>query len=101
MTVLVEIRCRVRSCTRLLDSVSTAPETGGHGERWTDWCFVHLCQRHGSGAGHGDIAEWQERMRREGKPTDEVKVAEYICWSELRPAVEEARRSGKKQVHFR
>lgn len=95
--VLVQVRCIV--CGRLLDDVLSAPPTSGGS--WSHYVYVHLCQRHGEGAGHGNVRAWQERQRRAGKPTDRVEKGRWIQWAELRPAVEEARRTGRTVQHAR
>jgi hypothetical protein len=99
--ILVEVRCRVRSCRRLLDTVGDAvgdvPTTETD---WTHWGQFEICPKHGEAAGHGNIAAWQERQRRAGKPTDKVRLREWRPWSDLRSAVEEARRTGKTQQHL-
>ena len=97
VAVLVQVRCIV--CGRLLDDVLSAPPTGR--ERWSDYVLVHLCPRHGEGAGHGNVRAWQERQRRAGKRTDRVENGQWIQWAELRPAVEEARRTGRTVKHVR
>jgi hypothetical protein len=97
LLILVQVRCKV--CGRLLDEVVSAPPADG--ARWSDYVFVHLCLRHGEGAGHGDIRAWQERQRKAGKPTDWVEIGRYIQWAELRPAVEKARRTGRTVKHVR
>ena len=96
--VLVKVQCKVGGCGKLLDEVISAPPAGG--ARWSDYVRVQLCQRHGEGAGRGNIMAWQERQRRAGKPTDRVETGRYIQWEELRSAVEEARRTGRTQSHF-
>jgi hypothetical protein len=96
--ILAEIRCKACSCGRLLDWVEAgdAPVTE---EAWSYYVCVQICQRHGDGAGRGNIAQWQERQRRAGKPADRVETGRWIQWTELRPAVEEARRTRQTQVH--
>jgi hypothetical protein len=94
--VLVEVRCRVPRCGRLLAEVTSAPASE---EAWAYYVFVDICQRHGEGAGHGNITRWQERQRRAGKPADRREIGRYVPWAELRPAVEEARRTGRTQKH--
>jgi hypothetical protein len=90
--ILVQRRCK--QCGRVLDEVHEAPTTEAG---WSQWVQVSLCQRHGEGAGYGDIRRWQERQRRAGKPADRVRTHTWICWAELRPAVEKAQRTGKTQ----
>jgi hypothetical protein len=94
--ILVELRCKVRGCGALLDEVASAPATD---ELWATLVNVHLCPRHGQGAGHGNIARWQDRQRRAGKPDDRALNGRWVSWAELRPAVETARRTGRTQVH--
>jgi hypothetical protein len=95
---LVEIRCKARNCGRKLDVVEAgaAPVTE---EAWASYVRVQICQRHGPGAGRGNIRRWQERQRRAGKPADRVETGRYIQWAELRPKVEEAWRTRQTQVH--
>jgi hypothetical protein len=98
--ILVEVRCGVCSCRRLLDEVWEGEgETPVREEDWSSWGLrLHVCPQHGEGAGHGNIAAWQARQRRAGKPIDQVRVfGPYRQWSELRPAIEAARRTGKTQ----
>jgi hypothetical protein len=91
--VLVEVRCKV--CGRLCNEVVTAPTSE---KGWAHGWQFDLCSRHGEGAGSGNIVAWQERQRRMGKPSDEVRVREWRPWSDLRSAVEKARRTGKTTV---
>ena len=93
--ILVEIRCK--TCGKLLDEVESAPPAAGCD--WSYYVRVQLCQRHGDGAGHGNVMRWQERQRRAGKPAGRVQTHRYIQWAELRPAVEKARLTEKTQVH--
>ena len=93
--ILVEIRCRI--CRKLLDEVENAPPAAGCD--WSYYVCVQICQRHGDGAGHGNIAQWQERQRRAGKDPDRVQTHRWIQWAELRPAVEKARRTNRTQPH--
>jgi hypothetical protein len=95
--ILVQIRCKV--CRRLLDEVVSAPASSDE-QRWTHWVSVQICQRHGDGAGHGNIRVWQERQRRAGKPTERVVERMWICWADLRPKVEKARRDGRPGEHL-
>ena len=90
----MEIHCR--SCWRLLDEVVSAPATA---DAWAGWVRVQVCQRHGDGAGYGNIAAWQERQRRAGKDPGRVRTGRWIPWAELRAAVEQARRTGRIQNH--
>jgi hypothetical protein len=78
----------------LLEQVDDVPTTE---KGWTHWGQFKICPKHAEGAGHGNIAAWQERQRRAGKPTDEVRLREWRPWSNLRPAVEKARRTGRTQ----
>ena len=94
--ILVEIRCKVRGCGMVLDKVECAPATE---EAWAWYVGVHICPRHGPGAGRGNIRQWQARQRRAGKPADRVETGRYIQWAELRPKVEEAWRTHQTQVH--
>ena len=93
--ILVEVRCKFDKCRKLLTEVGDAPtdEVG-----WTRWGQFPVCPRHGDGAGHGNIAARQERQRRAGKPTDEVREQEWRQWSDLRPKVEKALSTGEPQV---
>jgi hypothetical protein len=93
--ILAEIRCK--TCRKLLDEVISAPPTGGWD--WSYYVRVQICQRHGDGAGHGNVRQWQERQRRAGKDPDRVQTHRWIQWAELRPAVEKARRTNRTQVH--
>ena len=95
---LAEIRCKARGCGRLLDVVE-AGDASVTEEAWASYVRVQICQRHGPGAGRGDIGQWQERQRRAGKPADRVETGRWIQWAELRPAVEKARRTRRTQVH--
>jgi hypothetical protein len=90
--ILVEVRCRVRHCRKLLTEVTDPPTTE---QGWTHWWQLELCPKHGEGTGHGNVASWQERQRRAGKSTDQVRLREWRPWSDLRPAVEKARRTGR------
>jgi hypothetical protein len=96
--ILVEVRCKVRSCRKLLDVVMEG-DVPVVEEDWSSWTLrLHVCPKHGEGAGYGNIAAWQARQRRAGKPTDQVRIFDrYRQWSELRPAVEQARRTGRTQ----
>lgn len=96
--ILVEVRCRVRSCRKLLDEIWEG-DPPVREEEWSGWNLrLHVCPKHGEGAGHGNIAAWQARQRRAGKPTDKVRIFDrYRQWSEVRPAVEQARRTGRAQ----
>jgi hypothetical protein len=96
--VFVAVCCKVDGCGKALDEVVSAPPTDG--ARWSDYVFVHLCQRHGEGAGRGNIMRWQERQRRAEKSTDRVAIGRYTQWAELQPAVDEARRTGRMTRHF-
>lgn len=93
--VLVEIRCAVKGCGRLLDTVVGAPADEA---RWGGWVAVQVCQEHGDGAGRGDIRKWQERQERLGRRTDKVQTHRYIPWADLRLVVERARHTGRTQV---
>jgi hypothetical protein len=95
---LVELRCKARGCGKLLDEVVSAPASGDE-LRWASYVRVHLCPRHGGGGGHGSVAKWVEARRRLGRPHDRVPVGRYICWAELRSAVQQARLTGRTQVH--
>jgi hypothetical protein len=88
--ILVSVRCKV--CRRLLDEVVDAP---ARDHEWNSYLYLHICQRHGDGGGSGNVAAWQARQRRAGKPTNEVRLGQWVRWSELRTAVERARRTGK------
>jgi hypothetical protein len=97
--VLVEVRCKVRGCGLLLDNVVSVPALGDK-EKWTSYVRVHLCPKHGEGAGYGNVRAWQGRQRRAGKPADRALTFQWIQWAELRPAVERAlARGGRTQVH--
>jgi hypothetical protein len=97
--VLVKIRCKVDNCGGLLDNVISAPAETDE-ERWSWWVRVQICQRHGEGAGRGEVRKWQERQRRHGKPTDRVRTHTWIPWADLRPFVVTARRKRKTQVYL-
>jgi hypothetical protein len=96
--VLVEIRCEVTSCRKVLENVVSAPRVGDE-TRWGGATRVQICQRHGEGAGWGDVQAWQERQRRLDKPTDRVVEYKWIAWADLRPAVEKARHTGRTQPY--
>jgi hypothetical protein len=57
--ILVEVRCKVRGCRALLDEVVSAPPAGG--AEWEHYVRVSLCQKHGEGAGHGNIMPGADR----------------------------------------
>ena len=98
--ILAEIRCKARGCGKLLDEVADpGPVTE---EEWTYYVRVQICQRHGEGAGRGNIRRWQERQRRAGKDPDRVQTGRWIQWAELRPAVEQTRAApdGPPGKHF-
>jgi hypothetical protein len=98
--ILIEVRCKIYDCGRLLDEVEAgAPPVTE--EAWTWYTFVHLCPKHGDGAGYGNIRKWQVRQRRAGKADDRVQIGQWIPWAELRPAVERARRLGQTVKHLR
>jgi hypothetical protein len=96
--ILVKIQCKTRGCGKVLDWVEAgdAPVTE---DGWASYVAVQICQRHGPGAGRGNIRQWQERQRRAGQPADRVQTGRWIQWAELRPAVDEARRTRETQVH--
>jgi hypothetical protein len=97
--VLVQIRCKVRKCRRLLSEYVSMPgiddAAAGFG-----WVTIPLCQRHGDGAGQGNIQAWQERQRRAGKPADRVATDTRILFAALRPYIEKAQRRGKTEQFF-
>lgn len=98
MSTLVEVRCRSRGCGRLLHLVDWAPAVGDDAE-WAGWVAIMLCPRHGEGAGHGNVRAWQARQRRAGRDAGRVHTLRWLPWSELRPAVTRARRTGRTEVH--
>src|SRR5262249_48994966 len=79
--VLVETRCRI--CRKLLDEVVSAPATE---ELWASWKNLQICQRHGEGAGHGNIRKWQERQRRAGKGPHPGHTRRGVHWAQVHPA---------------
>ena len=87
---LVEIRCGVPGCRTLLDEIPDAPPNE---KGWTYYKILHICPKHGGG--HGSVAKWVAAQKRLRRPTDEVDVGRYVRWSELRPGVEKAWRTGK------
>jgi hypothetical protein len=97
--ILVNIWCKHPDCRKLLGWV----EFGDLPASEAAWGYyslrVPLCPKHGEGAGYGNIMHWQERQRRAGKPADRVQTHRYMQWAELRPAVEEARRTGIVQEY--
>jgi hypothetical protein len=92
--ILVQVRCKVRGCGHLLDVVTDAP---AREEDWQCWVHLHICQRHGGG--HGSVAKWAAAQQRLGRPYDQVRLMRWVQWSDLRPAVERARRLGRIQQY--
>jgi hypothetical protein len=95
--VLVLVRCKARSCRKPLAEIADAPARGDEDE-WACYVRIPLCQRHGDGAGRGNIAAWKERQRRAGKDPGRVQTHRMLPWAEFRPAVERARETGRTQV---
>lgn len=96
--VLVQTRCKFRGCGRVLDEIVDAPAPGDE-FGWACYVRIQLCQKHGDGAGWGDIAAWKERQRRAGKDPDRVQTHQMLPWAEFRPVVQRARAIGLTQVH--
>jgi len=96
--ILVRVRCKACRNGSLLDNIVGAPAPGDEFE-WSCYVRIQLCQRHGDGAGHGNIAAWKERQRRAGKDPDRVQTHRWLPWAEFRPAVELARETGRTQDH--
>jgi hypothetical protein len=92
--ILVEVRCRVSSCRRRVHVVDSAP---AREEDWSCWVYLHICSRHGGG--HGSVAKWIAAQKRLGRPYDRVPTGRWVPWSDLRPAVERARRLGRIQQY--
>jgi hypothetical protein len=97
---LVELRCRVRGCGRLLGWLDSAPAESDE----LRWSYpvpspIPFCPRHGGAHQYGSITRWVEARRRLGLPHDRVTTGRWISWEELRSAVREARRTKKTQVH--
>jgi hypothetical protein len=97
--VLVQIRCKVRRCRKLLTEYVSAPGLDDAAPM-LGWVTVPLCQRHGEGAGWGSIQAWQERQRRAGKPADRVHTDTRILFAELRPLIVKAQHTGRTQQYF-
>ena len=97
--VLVQVRCKARGCGRLLNEITGAPAPSDEQE-WACYVRMQICQRHGDGAGRGNIAAWKQRQRRAGKDPDRVQTHQMMPWAEFRPMVELARATGRTQKHF-
>lgn len=95
--VLVEVRCK--TCRKLLNEVVSAPPRHDE-DHWASYVCIQLCQQHGDGAGHGNIARWKERQRQAGKDPDRVQTHQWVQWADLRPAVEQARRTSRTWTHL-
>jgi hypothetical protein len=95
--ILVEVRCKVRGCGKVLDEVEWAPAETDE-DRWTAMVYVHLCPRHGGA--NGSVAAWVEKRRRAGLPHDRYAIGRYLPWDELRPAVQRARLYNDTQTYF-
>jgi hypothetical protein len=96
--ILVRVRCKACRGGRLLAEIADAPAPDDDFE-WTCYVRIQLCQRHGDGAGRGNITAWKERQRRAGKDPDRVQTHRMLPWAEFRPAVERARITGRTQDH--
>jgi hypothetical protein len=92
--ILVRVYCKVRGCGKLLTNVVDAPTDE---EGWIYWVRLDVCPKHGGG--HGPIPKWIESQKRLGRPTDKVRTHRWVQWSELRPAVEQARSTGRTATH--
>lgn len=92
--VLVKVLCKVRGCGKLLDEVISAPVTE---DLWTSYVFIHVCPKHGGG--YGSVAKWVAAQKRLGRRYDRVPMGRWVRWAELRPPVEQARRTGRTQKH--
>jgi hypothetical protein len=93
---LVKVRCKVRGCGKLLTEVVSAPAESDE-LKWASYVRIPVYPRHGGA--NGSVASWVEKRRRRGLPHDRYNTGRWICWAELRPSVERARRAGKTQVH--
>ena len=87
---LVNVRCGVRGCLQLLDEVVSAPTSE---QGWTEFVYLHVCPKHGGG--HGKMANWVASQKRRGRPFNKVQLGRYVQWSQLRPGIEKAWRTGK------
>jgi hypothetical protein len=96
--ILVRVRCKARGCGKLLDEIVSAPARDDEDE-WACYVRIQACQRHGDGAGRGNVAAWKERQRRAGKDPSRVQTHRMVQWAEFRPAVELARATGRTQKH--
>lgn len=90
---LVEIRCKTRGCGRLLGTVDRAPED------WSGFLVVPACPDHGWNV-TGPIGGVRRAF---GEPMGDLPpVAErsvQVRYASLRPAIEEAWRTSRRQVH--
>jgi hypothetical protein len=93
---LVALRCKVRGCGKLLSEVVSAPADSDD-LRWSSYVWIPVCPRHGGA--RGSVAKWVAKRRRLDLPHDRYTVGRWICWEELQPAVQLARRTGRTQVH--
>ena len=93
---LVEVRCKVRGCGKLLTEVVSAPSEGDE-LRWTSYVSIPVCPRHGGA--RGSVAKWVQKRRQVGLPHDRYITGRWICWADLRSPVQRARRTGSTQTH--
>jgi hypothetical protein len=96
--ILVKVRCGARGCRKPLADIVDAPAPGDEFE-WACYVRILLCQRHGDGAGRGNIAAWKQRQQRAGKDPARVATHRMLPWAEFRPKVERARATSQTQVH--
>jgi hypothetical protein len=96
--VLIKVRCKARGCGRLLADMVDAPAPSDEFE-WACYVRIPLCQRHGDGAGRGNIAAWKQRQQRAGKDHGRVATHRMVQWAEFRPKVARARATGQTQKH--
>jgi hypothetical protein len=96
--ILVKVHCKVRGCGKLLGWFDSAPAESDE-RRWSYPVPspIPVCPRHGGAS--GSVAAWVEKRRRLGLPHDRYRTGRWISWAELRPAIREARRTGKTQTH--
>jgi hypothetical protein len=94
---LVELRCKVRGCGKLLGWLESAPAESD-ATRWSGLYWAPVCPRHGGAA--RSVAKWVEKRRRAGLSHDRYRTGQWLPWAELRPAVRLARRTGETPPHF-
>lgn len=102
MSGVVNIRCSVEGCRRLLLSVSEWPADGS--EQWSDpsgGAWVELCPKHKEIRPQETIQD--ANARRDGKglpPLDRASLMAFAPWSTLRPLQLDARHRQRAVDHL-